>query len=115
MIMPNSSGRMPPTSVGHGNADRPATPSVTMVRNGPDSSDITVYAPTSRGWPYWPISAMYRPPLVSFIAATMASVEMPANTPASTGASPSSRPNTMPNKMPMATLTANSVPPFLRM
>ena len=53
-----------------------------MVRNGPDSSDITLYAPTSRGWPYWPISAMYRPPLVSFIAATMASVEMPANTPA---------------------------------
>ena len=113
--MPTSSGRMPPTSVGQGNAASPATPSVTMVRNGPDSSDMTVYAPTSRGWPYWPISAMYRPPLVSFIAATMASVEMPANMPALTGASPSSRPKITPNKIPMPTLTANSVPPFLRM
>ena len=93
MSMPASSGRMPPTSVGHGNADSPATPSVTMVRNGPDSSDITLYAPTSRGWPYCPMSAMYRPPLVSFIAATIASVEMPAKTPAVIGASPSSRPN----------------------
>ncbi len=51
---------------------------------------------------------------MSFIAATMASVEMPANRPASTGDSPSNRPKTTPNKMPMPTLTANSVPPFFR-
>ncbi|MNL89230.1 hypothetical protein D3C87_2194240 [compost metagenome] len=38
--MPSMSGRMLPTIVGHGNADKPATPSVTIVRNGPDSSDM---------------------------------------------------------------------------
>ncbi|EDT09887.1 hypothetical protein BgramDRAFT_3159 [Paraburkholderia graminis C4D1M] len=56
--MPKTSGNMLPTSVGHGNADRPATPSVTIVRNGPDSSDMMVYAPTSSERPYWPINAM---------------------------------------------------------
>jgi hypothetical protein len=56
--MPIASGRIAPTSVGQGNADNPATPSVTMVKNGPLSSDITEYAPTSRGFPYWPIKAM---------------------------------------------------------
>ena len=33
---------MAPTSVCQGKAESPATPSVTMVRNGPLSSDITV-------------------------------------------------------------------------
>ena len=40
---------------------------------------------------------MYRPPLVSFMAATTASVEMPANTPAGIGASPSRWPRMKPN------------------
>ena len=35
-MAPTTSGRTAPTSVCHGKADRPAAPSVTMVRNGPD-------------------------------------------------------------------------------
>ena len=56
--MPTTSGRMAPTSACQGNADSPATPSVTMVRNGPDSMLMIEYAATSRGAPNWPISAM---------------------------------------------------------
>ncbi len=52
---------------------------------------------------------------MSFIAATIASVEMPANMPAVTGASPRKRPKTMPRMMAMPTFTASSVPPFFRM
>ncbi len=39
--MPNSSGSTAPSSTGQGKDDRPATPRVTMVRNGPDSMLIT--------------------------------------------------------------------------
>ena len=35
------SGRMAPTMAGQGKAARPTTPSVSMVRNGPLSIDIT--------------------------------------------------------------------------
>ena len=56
--MPIARGRIAPTSACHGNAESPATPSVTIVRNGPDSIDMIEYAATSRGWPNWPMSAM---------------------------------------------------------
>jgi hypothetical protein len=42
------------------------------------------------------MSAMYRPPLVSFIAATTAKVDSPANAPELIGNSPITRPSTMP-------------------
>ena len=106
---------MAPTSACQGNAESPATPRVTMVRNGPDSMLMMEYAATSRGLPNCPMSAMYRPPLVSFIAATTANVEMPARTPLGTGASPSRRPSRIPTRIAEATLAANSAPPFLMM
>ena len=56
--MPTASGRIAPTSACQGNADNPATPRVTMVRNGPDSTLMIEYAATSRGDPNCPISAM---------------------------------------------------------
>lgn len=61
------------------------------------------------------MSAIYNPPLVSFIEATTGSVESPANTPLATGASPISRPDTTPARMPKAIFTAKRVPPLRRM
>ena len=61
------------------------------------------------------MSAMYSPPLVSFSAATTASVERPARTPPSTGASPQIRPRMMPTRAATATLVAKSAPPFFTM
>ena len=40
--IPNASGRIAPTSACQGNADSPAIPRVTIVRNGPDSRLITL-------------------------------------------------------------------------
>jgi hypothetical protein len=50
---------------------------------------------------------------VSFIAATTASVEMPANSPDDTGCSPRKCPSTTPTRIAVPTLAANSAPPFL--
>ncbi|MOA65221.1 hypothetical protein D3C78_1915270 [compost metagenome] len=55
---------------------------------------------------------MYRPPLVSFIAATTARVDRPAKNPAEIGCSPRKWPMTMPMSMAVPTLVANSTPPF---
>src|SRR5580698_7834513 len=55
---------------------------------------------------------MYRPPLVSFIAATTASVEMPAKSPDETGCSPRKCPSTIPVRIAAPTLVTNSAPPF---
>ena len=55
---PVASGSTAPTSVCHGNADSPAAPSVTIVRNGPDSTLMIEYAATSFARPSCPISAM---------------------------------------------------------
>ena len=52
---------------------------------------------------------------MSFIAATTASVEMPASTPFGTGASPSTRPSRMPTNTAAPTFAAKSAPPFFTM
>ncbi len=113
--MPSTSGRIAPTNACHGNAESPAIPRVTMVRNGPDSRLITLYAPTSRLRPNWPINDMYMPPLVSFSAATTASTDSPASSPPEIGASPSSRPSTTPTMTAKTILLPSSAPPFLAM
>jgi hypothetical protein len=56
--MPTSSGKIAPSNTGNGNADMPAMPSVSIVRNGPLSRHITEYAAASRGRPYCVMSAM---------------------------------------------------------
>ncbi len=52
---------------------------------------------------------------MSFIAATMASVEIPAKNPAVTGASPRKRPHTIPRITATPTLVTKRTPPFLTM
>ena len=56
--MPTARGRIPPTSVGHGNADSPATPEGHHREERTGLQRHHAVGATSRGLPYWPISAM---------------------------------------------------------
>lgn len=57
-IIATTSSKMLPTSACHGKTDSPANPNVTIVKNGPYSRHIIVWAPTSRRRQYWPINAI---------------------------------------------------------
>ncbi len=67
--------------------------------------------PHSSALPYLRINAMYRPPFVSLIAATIARVERPANQPDVTGCVPRKFPRTSPQSTPSATFVAIRAPP----
>ncbi len=81
---PIKNGNTAPTNTCGSNEAIPAVPRITIVINGPDSSDIRTNAPASSLVPYCCIIEAYSPPLVISMAATSASVESPAKNPTST-------------------------------
>ncbi len=111
---PTSSGSTAPRNRRGSNTATPALPRMSIVINGPDSTDISTTAPASPGLPYCCMSEANSPPLVMSIAATRASTEMPFQQPCAIPSGGSTRAASTATSQATPSLVSSSTPDWRR-